>query len=51
MKEVDMVGACSMHIKRNHEYKFLAQTLKGTDNLGDLRIDGRLILKLILNNA
>jgi hypothetical protein len=43
---------CAEHIARTGEtrnaYKILAKNLKGKDYLGDIDVDGRIILKRIL---
>jgi hypothetical protein len=34
--------------KIKNTYEFYSENLKGRDNLGDMRVDRRIILKLIL---
>jgi hypothetical protein len=43
MKEGEMSGACSMH-GRNEKHNNWLDNLKGRDHLGDLYVDGRIML-------
>jgi hypothetical protein len=38
-----MSGTCSMH-GLNEKYSILVRNLKGKDHLGDLRVDGGMLL-------
>jgi hypothetical protein len=45
MKEGEVGSACSMHGRDEMHSKFLSENLKGRDQLENLLVNGRIILK------
>jgi len=50
LKKNDLSTACDRHCGRRSAYRILMVNLKERDQLGNLDVDGNLILKLIFKN-
>ena len=46
-----MSGACNMHERNENCTQSLSENMKRRNYLGDLALDGRILLKLILNKS
>ena len=44
------VGSCENFLSALHSYTVISETLKSIDNLEDLRVVGKMILKMVFKN-
>lgn len=49
IKDGELIGVFGMHGEKRNAYRRVARKPEGTNNLEDLDVDGKTILKCILN--